>query len=114
MSSPINSKTRDEAMIFGRTRSFAKCMCPVNQTGMASKPTWFLSLGVATYVTWRGILANHDHCLLVLKFLDAQLLNKGYNLYQAIYGNIFELGEMLLGGGGHASLQYIASKWRSS
>jgi len=63
---------------------------------MALKPTWFLGPGMATYVTWRGILANCDQCLLVLKFLDAQLLNKGYNLYQDIYCDIFELREMLL------------------
>jgi len=60
-------------------------MCPINLTGMASKPTWFLSPGMATYVTWRGILANYDQCMLVLKFLDAQLLKKGYDLYQDIY-----------------------------
>jgi hypothetical protein len=105
MSSPINLKVRDEVMIFGRTSSFSKYMCPINQKGMTSKPTWFLSPGVATHVTWRGILANHDQCLLVLKFLDAQLLSKGYNLYQDIYCNIFELREMLLGGGGGGEIK---------
>jgi len=89
MSSPINWKMRDEAMIFGRTSSFSKYLCPINQTGVVSKPTWFLSPGVATYVTWRGILANRDQCILGLKLLDTQLLNKGYNLCQDFYCNIF-------------------------
>jgi len=97
MSSPINLKMRDEAMIFGRTSSFSKYMCPINQTGMASKPNWFLSPVVVTYVTWRGILANRDQCILGLKFLNAQLLNKAYNLYQDISYNIFELRDMLSG-----------------
>lgn len=97
MSSPINLKMRDEAMIFGRTSLFSKYMCPIDWTGMASKPIWFLRPGVATYVPWRGILANRDQGILGLKFLDAQLLNKGYNFYQDIYCNIFELRDMLSG-----------------
>jgi hypothetical protein len=99
MSSPINLKMRDEAVIFGRTSLFSKDMCPINQKGMTSEPLWFLSPGVGTCVTWRGILANRDKCILVLKFMGTRLLNNGYNLYRDIYCNIFELGEMLLGAG---------------
>jgi hypothetical protein len=46
---------------------------------MASKPSWFLSPRVATYVTWRCILANHMKFISRIhtaKFVETKMHNQ--------------------------------------
>jgi hypothetical protein len=43
----------------GKTSSFLKYICLINQTGIAFNPSLFQSPRVATYVTWRCVLVNH-------------------------------------------------------
>jgi len=52
-------KVTEEARFLGRAGPLPKFVYSINQTSMASKPAWFLSLRVATCLIPTCILANH-------------------------------------------------------
>ena len=52
-------KMRDGARFLGWAGPLSMFVFPINQTSMASKPAWFLSPRVATFLVRMCILANH-------------------------------------------------------
>jgi len=62
---------------------------------MASKPTWFVSLKVATICNTKGYTSKLRPVKnLVLELLGAQLLNKCHHLHQDNCYNSAQLNEM--------------------
>jgi hypothetical protein len=91
---------REEEMTAWKVQVILQVHVPENQTGMASKPTWFQSPRVATYtIIWTCLQANHDQYKSGFRTCGCTAVQ--YKIqpvqYQDNYYNSVEMSEMLLG-----------------